>query len=363
MEADRRSLKWTIALWSGFALFDAVQTVFGMQAEGMHHAWLTLFFTDLASWIPWALATPFILVLGRRYPVHSLKSPQAWTAHLTACAVIDLVYSAWTTGLQSIFNPYLETQLPYFTLLRYKISNGLLSAIVLYAIVVIIGYVLESHVRLTAQQTETARLNEQLANAQLDALRRQIEPHFLFNTLNSVAALVRESRHDDAINMIAGLSDLLRRSLNAAPLHRVSLHEEVAFAQKYLDIQKMRFADRLQVQMDVPTELDDAQVPSLILQPIVENAVKHGIAQRTQGGTIRIAASHAAGTLTLRIANDGPPLPAGWQSSSSGIGIANVRTRLRTLYGAASGLDLHNQSTGGVEVALTLPLVLLAAGA
>jgi hypothetical protein len=356
-------LKWIASLWAGFALFDAVQTVFSMRAQGMHHAWITLFFTDFFSWLPWALATPWILSLGRRYPATTLKAPRTWLIHLGACALIELAFNAWTTGLLTVFNPYLESHLlPYVTLFRFRIYNGMLAAVILYSIVMTIAYVLDSHQRLIDQQTETARISEQLSRAQLDALRRQIEPHFLFNTLNSIAGLVREARNDDAVNMIAGLSDLLRRSLEGAPHQQVPLREEVEFAQKYLDIQKMRFTDRLQVQMDIPRELSRAQVPSLILQPMVENAILHGIAHRAQGGTIRIVASESAGTLTLRIGNDGPALPLHWQSSSTGIGIANVRSRLRSLYGEACNLDLHDRAAGGVEVALSLPFVVPAEG-
>jgi len=127
------------------------------------------------------------------------------------------------------------------------------------------------------------------------------------------------------------------------------------FVQKYLDIQKVRFAQRLQVSMDVPSELHPAQVPSLILQPMVENAIKHGIAKRVQGGMIRIAASRCNGMLTLNVYNDGPSLPAGWDSNDSGIGIANVRTRLQSLYGSAFELTMRNREPGGVEVSVSVP--------
>jgi len=354
-----RSWKWIAFAWLGFGLFDAVQTVFTMHAEGMHHHWVALFFTDLSSWLPWALVTPFILALGRRFPAAGLGTFQGWFTHILACNVINIVFAAWGAGLNSIFNPYADpAQLPFLTLFRYRIYNGLLASIILYAIVLIAGYAVASHERLLAQQMETARLNEQLSRAQFDALRQQIEPHFLFNTLNSVAALVREQRTDDAIQMIAGLSDLLRRSLDNAPHHQVPLREEIDFAQKYLDIQKARFADRLIVSMDVPSDLNAAQVPSLILQPMVENAVQHGIAHRAQGGTISISAYRTGQQLTLRVANDGPSLPPNWEHLRAGIGITNVRTRLATLYGAASAFNLSNRPSGGVEVSLSLPFIL-----
>jgi sensor histidine kinase YesM len=237
------------------------------------------------------------------------------------------------------------------------VLDGTFTCVIFYGVILTIGAALESRRRLAEQQTETARLNEQLSTAQLDSLRRQIEPHFLFNTLNSIAGLVREHRNDAAVNMIAGLSDLLRRSLDGSPHQQVPLCEEMEFAQKYLDIQKMRFADRLRISTDIPLDLYPAQVPSLILQPMVENAIKHGIAHRAQGGSIHIAASRQNGTLTLRVSNDGPGLAPDWETANPGIGISNVRTRLQSLYGEASDLTLRNQLTGGVEVAISLPFV------
>src|SRR5262249_52175152 len=154
---------------------------------------------------------------------------------------------------------------------------GLLATIIFYTSILAVAYVIESRERIAHQQAETASLNEQISKAQLDALRHQIEPHFLFNALNAVAALVREEKNDDAVNMIAGLGDLLRHLLQDSRKQQVPLREELELLDKYLAIQKMRFADRLQVETNIPAELLPAQVPSLILQPIVENALKHGI--------------------------------------------------------------------------------------
>ena len=150
----------------------------------------------------------------------------------------------------------------------------------LYAALLGISYILESKERLIRQQIETARLNEQFSKAQLDALRRQIEPHFLFNALHAIAGLVRENRNDAAVTMIARLSDFLRRVVDTSDRHEVPLGEEAQFLQKYLEIQKVRFAERLQLSVDIPEKLLTAQVPSLILQPLVENSIKHGICER-----------------------------------------------------------------------------------
>jgi LytS/YehU family sensor histidine kinase len=146
--------------------------------------------------------------------------------------------------------------------------------------------------------------------------------------------------------------------LDDSAQQQVPLQEEMEFAQKYLDIQKVRFADRLQIDVDVPSELYLAQVPSLILQPMVENAIKHGIAKRAQGGTIRITASRCDGMVTLSVSNDGPGLPEEWETTRPGIGISNVRTRLQTLYGDAFDLSMRNQNAG-VEMSVSLPFVVI----
>jgi len=348
------------SIWFGFGLIDGLETVFVMRSEGMHHAWLILFAVVVFSWLPWIVATPLILRLSRKFPLVKPISILTWIVHVFACAATGIVSSAWTSCLYFRFNPYLESTPPPYLLLWFaKFYNGLLSYVVLYAGILMLNYVLDSRARVAFREAESARLSEQLVIAQLHALRQQIEPHFLFNTLNSVAGLVREGRNDSAVSMLAELSDLLRRMLNDSTRQQVALQEEMAYAQKYLDIQKVRFMDRLQVDVDVPGELNLAQVPSLILQPMVENAIKHGIAKHARGGAIRIAASRSNGMLTLSVFNDGPSLPVNWETTRPGIGISNVRARLQTLYGDDCDIRLRNRDAGGVVVSVSLPFTVL----
>jgi two-component system, LytTR family, sensor kinase len=350
---------WIASIWFGIGLFDATQTVFVMHAEGMHHAWVQLFVTLMLSWLPWALATPLVLRLGRRHSPIQLRRFSTWGTHLVSCSLIGLVSAAWIASLEELLNPWAKVLAhePFAHFWLHKFYNGLLSYLILYGTLLLVSYMLDSRARLALQQTESARLSEQLSKAQLNALRRQIEPHFLFNTLNAIAGLVRERRNDDAVSMIARLSGFLRRVLEDSNRQEVPLAEEIEFLQKYLDIQKVRFAERLQLSVDVPAELFQAQVPTLILQPMVENAVKHGIAKRVQGGAIRISAFRSNGRLTLRVYNDGPALPEGVEKTPSGIGISNVRTRLQGLYGDAFEFSMRNQDPGGVEVSVSVPFI------
>jgi two-component sensor histidine kinase len=346
---------WIGAIWAGIALWDATQTVVVMRAEHMQHRWTYLFITQALGWLPWALATPIVLRLGWEHPLR-WKKLTPWLAHGAACACIGLAYAALVAGIETLLDPwaYATPPGPYGALLVQKFFDQLLSSVILYGCVLLVGYLLESRERLARQQMEAARLNEQLSKAQLNALRQQIEPHFLFNTLNAVAGLIREGRSDAAVNMIAALSDLLRRVVNDSQRQEVPLGEELEFLRKYLDIQKARFAERLELRVEVPGELCRAWVPSLILQPIVENAVKHGIAKRAEGGAIEISAARVNGVLTLNVYNDGPQLAAEWEKNG-GIGLSNVRTRLESLYGDQFELRMGNEEARGVRVAVSVP--------
>jgi two-component system LytT family sensor kinase len=348
---------WSALFWISLGLFDATQTVVTMRAQGMQHAWPQLFTSLLLCWLPWALATPLILFLGRRYPLFPVRFVGAWTIHATALAVLAASVAAWSALLEKMLNPWTPTLPPgaFLDLWRNKSYNQLLVSLIFYGCILLVGYLLESRERLAEQKLEAAQLSEQLAKAQLSALRHQIEPHFLFNALNAVSGLVREGNNDGAVDMIAGLSDLLRHSLRDDGKQEVALGEELEFVQKYLDIQKVRFAERLQIRMDLIPGLLEARVPSLILQPVVENAVKHGIAKRAQGGAIEISAMRVNGTLTLSVFNDGPCLPEDWDTTRASIGLSNVRERLHTLYGSSSDLTVANEGTRGVKVSISVP--------
>ncbi len=349
---------WSISIWLGFGVMDAAKTVLMTRVQGTHHAWFGLFWVSVLFWLPWAFATVPVIFLGRRFPPVRVTPVLTWVVHLAAYLTINLIFAMWTAWLGRFVALYRSgpSARSFGKLSLERFLNGTVSSLVFYAGILVVSYVLDSKARLAEQQTHTARLNEQLSMARLDALRKQIEPHFLFNTLNAVSGLVRAGRDDDAVTMIAGLSDFLRHTLERSSRQQVPLAEELEFVEKYLSIEKIRFGDRLQLDFDVPLDLYSAQVPSLILQPIVENAVKHGIAKRAQGGTIRIAASLDHGKVSITVANDGPPLlPI--ELSGSGIGNVNVRTRLKNLYGEAFEFTMRNGRVGGVEVAISLPYI------
>jgi sensor histidine kinase YesM len=347
---------WIAAMWGAGALFEASQSVLFMRAIGRQHAWL-IFWTEVASWLPWALATPLIIGLARRYEIIRSTTMQTAAVHFAAFATISLVAEAWFAVLQVLFNPWDYPQQPTFLdTWRTSLLFQVLTYLIVYALILTVTYVMDARERMARQTTETARLSEELSKSQLAALRQQMEPHFMFNTLHSITGLVRDYKNDAAVSMIVGLSEFLRRASEDSHRAEVTLAEEVEYLQRYLDIQKVRFGERLQISTDIPAELLRARVPNLLLQPLVENAIKHGIAKRAAGGSVRVAGSHQNGKLCLSVYNDGPDVPADWPVTRTGVGIHNLRTRLQILHGSESELQLGHTDTGGVEVVVRLPL-------
>ncbi len=348
---------WIVLIWSAVGLIDACQTVLFVHTLGQQRAWQPVFGVELASWLPWLLATPLISVLARRYSLVRGTTLATVAIHLAAFVAISVVAQAWYVGLQLAFNPWDYPQrLTFVDAWRTSLPYQGPTFLIVYGLILTVTLIIDARDDMARKTTEAARLNEELSRAQLAALRRQVEPHFMFNTLNSIAGLVRDQRNDAAVSMIVGLSEFLRRTLEDSGRSEVALAEEVDYLQRYLDIQKVRFGDRLQVSVDIPEELLQAQVPNLLLQPLVENAIKHGIAKRVAGGNISIAGACHNGSLRLTVYNDGPSLAADWHATNTGFGISNLRTRLQILHGDKSELELRRADPGGVEVVVTLPL-------
>jgi two-component system LytT family sensor kinase len=354
------SWRWIAAFWFAGAVFEATQSVFILHALGKRGGELLLFATELVGWLPWALATPFVIGLARRHPLVPAPTARGIVAHLTALLAITVIAETWSAAIQMLFNPWTHRQAPEFfdTLGATLVFHGLI-CVFAYALILAITYLVDSRDKVARKVTEAAQLNAELSKAQLAALTRQMEPHFLFNTLNSIAGLVRDGRNPAAVSMIVGLSEILRRASQDFHRPEVTLAEEVEYLQRYIDIQKVRFGERLDYSAEIPQALMGARVPSLLLQPLVENAIKHGIAERVAGGKIRVAAVKKGASLCLSVHNDGPAFAADWVSNSAGVGLANLRRRLQIMHGDAADLLVRNVE-GGVEVVVTLPL---AAGA
>lgn len=346
---------WIAVLWFAVSLVTAAQVVIGMAAVRMHHNWTLLFLVTVAAWLIFPVVTPVILALSRRFPLAKTRDWRNLPAHLGGALAIGIAHVAWSATLEWAFNPLGNSATTtfrnvFFTTVYMQFHTG----IIIYAATLAIGNTVDSIRRLAHREAEAARLAGELSKAQLEALRRQLEPHFLFNTLNGISGLVREKRNDAAVEMIAGLSDLLRRVLDASGNQLVPLAEEVSFLESYIDLQAMRFGDRLKVSVDIPVELYGALVPQLVLQPLVENAIVHGIGKLVDGGEIRVTVRESGGTLAIHLYNDGPALELAG-GGRTGVGLSNTRGRLVTLYGTESSVELRNGDQAGVETVIKVP--------
>jgi two-component system LytT family sensor kinase len=217
-------------------------------------------------------------------------------------------------------------------------------------------HALDYHRESQERELTTAQLQTQLAEAQLEALQRQLHPHFLFNTLNTISALMHRDVNA-ADEMLVQLSDLLRLTLDRIGTQQVPLKDEIDFLRKYLEIEQTRFGDRLEVHIDVDSEVLDAPVPNLILQPLVENAIRHGIGPRIGPGRVDVKARQVGGGLMLTVRDNGVGVPpAKLNAFHSGVGLSNTRSRLENLYGDRHRFEFQTPPGGGLLVTIVIPL-------
>jgi LytS/YehU family sensor histidine kinase len=209
-------------------------------------------------------------------------------------------------------------------------------------------------VKARERELRASQLESQLVQAQLQALRMQLHPHFLFNTLHAVSVLIRKGEDQAAVRMIAGLSDLLRLALDSVGAHEVPLRQEIDFVERYLAIERIRYQDRLEVSVSLAPDTLDALVPNLLLQPLVENAIRHGIARAPFASQISIQSERSEGRLEIRIRDTGPG-PQAVADSGTGVGLRNARERLFRLYGPDQELRLTPAEGGGALVTVRLP--------
>ena len=312
----------------------------------------------LADWYAWALLAPAILWFGRRFP---LVRPGWWWRSLPVLFVAGLVFTAVKIFIRfqaGQLIPGLPT-MPARTVVLAQFHLNVAT----FWVILGIGAAFEYYGKYREREVRASQLESRLAQAQLDILRMQLQPHFLFNTLHTISAFMQEGEIEAADRMITRLSDLLRLALESAGEQEVPLRQEMDFLGRYLEIQQIRFQDQLRVRLEVPDELLDACVPSLILQPLVENAIKHGITRRAEGGEVMVRVARDDGDLRVVVRDDGPGLadPAAAGSSGSGVGLANTRARLRQLYGDRHRFVVANHTEGGVLVELSIPLRFTAA--
>jgi signal transduction histidine kinase len=330
-----------VAIWTLPAIADIVDTYVSTAMRGVvpHLGPIALLIAP--GWYAWAAMTPAIFWLNQRVPLRPVRA-SAIGIHVAASVAATLLHVGVLWAVGRIFDPserFVSGRIHY----GEALSNWAPISMVLYWAVVVAGNAVASTRRASA-------LSEELARTQLAALRAQLHPHFLFNALNSAVSLVRVGKPDDGVRVLTDLSDILRAMLRETTRHEVPLRDELALIQRYLDIERTRFADGLAVSLAVDDTLHDALVPSLILQPLVENAIRHGTPT-----SVAVAALAEGSLLTLSVRDNGAGLTAGWETRP-GVGLRNTRARLAGLYGEGAQLRVNGAPNGGVEAVVTLPL-------
>lgn len=350
----RPNRTWLIVLaaWTVPGLIATVVYYIARMEQDQAVSWLQAALYMLPFWYLWAVLTPAAVWVARRLPV---DGPDRWrnvALHLLSATLFATIHLA--VGLVII-----RTVIPgppdyaYPEALKFFLRSYYEFDVLVYGAVVGATFAVDYYRRSRRDALRAAELEVRLAHAHLQALKMQLQPHFLFNTLHAVSSLmdadVKASRR-----MLSRLSDLLRLTLETEGVHEIALEQELEHLDLYLDIERERFPDRLEVELDVSTEALDAMVPNLILQPLVENAVRHGIAPRPEGGLITVAAWREDDALELRVRDDGPG-PSEGGVARTGVGLGNARSRLEELYGPDHEMRVRSPEGGGFAVEITIP--------
>jgi two-component system, LytTR family, sensor kinase len=353
--------RWVLlgAIWLLPGLYFAVQVYLQHSSEDRPLSITHALTQGLVFWFLWAITSPLILKLTRMFPFRTEQWSDALLLHLPAGTIISLAHLlvfvftiSWINGntihsfdeLLARFQPVFLSSFAWWSLVYWTF--------------LVASYAFHFYERFQEGLLRASQLEAQLAQAELQALKMQLHPHFLFNTLHSISALMHEDV-EAADKMVARLGEFLRMTLRNSGAFEITLEEEVKFLECYLDIERIRFEERLAVEFDIEPALLDARVPNLILQPIVENAIRHGIAPQTGPGKLAIRAHRRDGSLLLEVEDNGPGMNEAAGSSVDhwgGLGLLNTRGRLERYYGSPDRLRLENGRHGGLRVTLQIPL-------
>lgn len=357
-----RNYLWYFSIWTGMGIFFCSQALVQKFLSREPTPWQHYLISWMVGVYLWALLTPFILWLGHRFPITRRNWVRRIGVHLpisVAISFTQLLVESFILYHLHVFPTIMRGLLPTFVFL---LTLGFHQGIMTYFWLLGCQYGLDYYRKYQEREKQalrlelhTAQLESQLAHAQLSTLKMQLQPHFLFNTLNAIMVLVRQQKGKQAEEMLARLGDLLRCVLEDVDEQEVSLRRELEYLELYLSIEQVRFADRLRAEIFADQSILDAAVPQMGLQPIVENAIRHGIGRSSAAGRIQIHASRREDRLEITVRDDGPGLGDKNTMARNGIGLSNTRARLRQLYGEGASLRVENGEPGGVVVTMVLP--------
>lgn len=307
----------------------------------------------------WVAAAPLVLRIYRRFPFERGRVGSHLVTHLAIAAVLTFVHAPLVVWITARLEPFpIPDGLGFWKAFGFTLTASFHTDFLLYWSIVGGGLAFDAFQRARDRQLIAAQLEVELGEARLRALEAQIQPHFLFNALNTVSMMIRTGETRRAVEMVAQLGELLRESLRSTPQHEVPLSREIELAETYLHVERCRFDDRLEIGIDVPAALAEARVPHLVLQPLVENAVRHGVAHANGHGAVRISAAREDDRLVLEVVDNGPgdpPETSDGAGGVGGVGLENVRSRLEQLYGAAGSVVLERRPDEGTIARVTLP--------
>jgi two-component system LytT family sensor kinase len=355
---SRQGLR-TLAL--GAATWTAIGLVFALPGLALGGDWRRPLLASLAQWWSWGMLAPVIVAVDQWMPFSSKQLVRRATAHLFLSLVFTAAYVYLFAAVAALLHLATWSRLSDGHLLSNAFHGMFLWSVLVYFLIVGVWQTYSYHQRYLLGELRMERLERSFGEARLNALRMQLDPHFLFNALNTISAQVeREPRL--ARQMIEHLGDLLRLSLENKDRQEVLLIEEMAFLEHYLAIQKIRFGERLRFESRIEAEMKYAMVPSLVIQPLVENAIRHGISSRSAGGSVVVSARQTgdpgAEQIEIRVTDDGVGLPPRWtMESSAGLGLSVTRERIRGLHpNGGSRFVVRRLHGGGSEAVILLPL-------
>ena len=350
--------------WTVISLANIAQLYLEYHAKMPNMTWRELWPGEFSFWYGWLLLAPAVFWISRRHRFDRRFWKRSLVTHLIAAEAILFLHLLLRLLLARVLYGFAGQPVPTeFSILFTSFSSffsgiNYTTRLFVYGALVLVEHVTFYYRRFQQEELQRSQLQSQLAQAQLRALKMQLQPHFLFNTLNSISALLHRDV-EKADTMITRLGDFLRMTLEHGGEQLMPLRKELEFAECYLAIEKTRFEDRLSVDVSVAPEARDVLVPSLILQPILENAVRHGIASADRPGRIEIRGACDARRLDLEVRDNGPGLGSRsameTATKGGGVGFANTRARLMQLYGEEYRLDLITNDSGGLTVKLQLP--------
>jgi sensor histidine kinase YesM len=346
MPSRARNALFPMALALTFCLIDIFQMGFWETRE-QRSLWTEVSRT-VPPWLISALLFPLVRAVCQRVPLELRARPLA--IHLAGA----FGYAMLQIVLIASYNSLRYFDMTWAVLFRRSLFWNLGVNVMLYGLYAGALAIVTTGRALVQRDQDALELKASLAEARLAGLRAQLNPHFLYNVLNTAAMLAREQRTEETVSVLARLGDLLRYVLREEASGETELRDEVEFLRRYLDLERIRFADRLQVSFEVDPALDAVKVPSLLLQPLVENAVRHGISQKPGAGHISIRAERNGNDVHLEVVDDGPGPDAGGEHGN-GLGVRNTRARLASRYGAAAGLTVEAAPGGGTRAVVILP--------